>query len=277
MECQAWSNENRISPWKTVTDADRRRTGCSFREMTFTMDTQLSIVTDTERISHPEVVTSADIKIITFESSAIPLIHFDVLVKFPNVKEIKVESHSSRLKLHDLNHPIENCQNIKIFSLSFSGIAEIPTNAFKGCPRLSKLTLTYNPIKELRGDEFDQLTGLVELDLAGIRISNIKPTTFQNLTALETLNLSFLSNLKNPTISKELFRNCPNLKSLKLRGNNIRAIDPEAFNNNQKLTTLELNFNDCVSKNFVVSDNKALHWTVVKKDLKECFGNFAKQ
>jgi hypothetical protein len=59
-----------------------------------------------------------------------------------------------------------------------------------------------------------------------------------------------------------------------LRDNDIHTIDPEAFDNNQKLNLLDLRFNECVDKNFEAPENKTLDWTAVKKDLKKCFDNF---
>ncbi len=89
--------------------------------------------------------------------------------------------------------------------------------------------------------------------------------------------MNHLVELKNPIISKELFKNLPNLKSLGLRDSNIHAIDPEAFDNNHQLNSLNLGSNKCVDKNFVVPAIEVLDMALVKEGLKKCFDNFAKQ
>ncbi len=167
--------------------------------------------------------------------------------------------------------------NVEWILLPENKIEEIPAHAFKGCPRLSKLLLSNNPIKALRGDEFDQLSELGLLDLTHTKLTSIEPTTFHQLRALETLNLNYLSKLKNTIISKELFKKLPNLKSLRLRESNIHAIDPEAFDNNHQLNSLNLGSNKCVDKNFVVPAIEVLNMALVKEGLKKCFDNSAKQ
>jgi Leucine-rich repeat (LRR) protein len=129
----------------------------------------------------------------------------------------------------------------------------------------------------LRGDEFNQLSGLQKLELLHAKLTSIAPTSFHPLKSLETLNLvgSFSVNY---TIGKELFMSSTNLKELHLSDNNIQAIHPEAFDHLHSLILLDLSGNYCVNNEFWNEENdRILDMTLVKQELKTCFGNFASQ
>ncbi len=167
--------------------------------------------------------------------------------------------------------------NVESINLSNNKIVELPANAFKGCPRLTFLYLDSNPIKALRGDEFVQLSGLKALFLWNTYLASIAPTTFHPLTSLERLYLSQSFAGQNNIISKELFMYSINLRQLELSHNNIEAIHPEAFNNLNNLTRLELRGNKCVDENISSPSGEVLNMTLVKKKLKRCFKYFPNQ
>jgi Leucine-rich repeat (LRR) protein len=162
---------------------------------------------------------------------------------------------------------------VEQIELPYNQIEKLPANAFKGCPRLNALSLSSNPISSFRGDEFNQLSGLGHLNLHATQLKTIAPTTFHPLVNLQYLTVRSKP-LKINTITKELFLHSINLTYLDLSFNQIEAIHQSAFDNLQRLGTLNLKENKCVNEKFEVPFNKVLDLELVKEKLKICFDNF---
>jgi Leucine-rich repeat (LRR) protein len=247
-KCTAWSSENHEVSWTTADNEDHRRTGCLFYEVTFNKDTKLNIEVNTERIKHPEVVTDDNVNIITFQSSSIPLIHPDLLAKFPNAKEIDVE-FGSEFDLNELNNPIENCQNIKSLSLRFSGVTEISRNLFNDCKKLEKLAIKSNSLNDLPNGIFKNQPNLKDLELNGKSLK-LRESLFEGFKKLSVLTLVSidLSQVK-PNIFKSL-----NIKSLIYNGEQSGLTFPiEYLNSHETLEELVIRLANMeqLSENFV--------------------------
>jgi Leucine-rich repeat (LRR) protein len=215
--------------------------------------------------------TIEELAIIGLNLSQLPANFGPILRSMKKLRKIEFSENSIRSVEAFVDLP-----NVEWINLTNNKIVELPYNAFKGCPRLAFLYLESNPIKALRGDEFNQLSGLKELILTNTKLTSIPPTTFHPLRSLESLELSGAFTGTNNIISKELFMSSTNLIALGLAGNNIHAIHPEAFANQQKLIYLDLRGNICVGILFRNSE-KLIDMTRVREKLKTCFENFFSQ
>jgi hypothetical protein len=126
---------------------------------------------------------------------------------------------------------------------------------------------------------------LRELDLAENRIKAVLPGTFQNLLKLKELNLghnfittldeetfSGLFNLKKINLENNLLEALPgnlfkdNKYALEvfLGSNNLKKVPSTVFNHFTDLTTLELQQNECIDKNY---QDAREHFGEIERDL----------
>ncbi len=170
--------------------------------------------------------------------------------------------------------PFVDLPNVEEINLWGNHIKELPANSFRGCPKLTHLDLGYNPISSFRGDEFNLLSGLKELDLYYTKLTRIAPNTFCPLKSLEVLYMQSSFKGDEFVIENELFMHSVNLRRLYLENNNITAIHRESFDNLKQLTSLYLQNNKCVDRDFYAAQNETL--AMVKKELQTCFDSYPK-
>lgn len=139
-------------------------------------------------------------------------------------------------------------KNTKLESVNLSGckVRAVSENAFKNQKQLRTLILSKNAIKSLEAKTFSNQVKLTTLNLDQNLIQYLHMGSFWP-RSLVNLNLSF-NNIS--TITKNHFKNLPNLKSLDLKKKTINAVSPNAFDGNKNLENLDLSQN--VIKNVVV-------------------------
>ncbi len=261
---------------KTVRcEADGYRKGahwqawCTFKNVTFNQDTKLNI----ERIGAPEA-TDEDFERIDFHgSSSVPLVHPDILAKFPNIKMISLDVYST--KLNGLSSPyiIRNCKNLTHLELNLKDFAGISSDTFTDCKKLEKLRIKSDLLNDLPDNLFENQPNLFQslkikrLDYEGnpshelnfpIEFLNLHGT-IEELTIMNT-NLSQIPENFVPTLrsmkqlkrfslpynsirSVEAFVDLPNIELIALSRNNIQELPADAFKGCPRLTALFLKHN----------------------------------
>lgn len=126
--------------------------------------------------------------------------------------------------------------NVTKIDLTNNNITDIPINAFYRFPNLEILFLRRNHLRAIHDDAFISLANLHILELDENYLTKI-PTAAVNLLSLEELSIS---NNKIEKLARDALRHASNLVSLDLRGNPIKEIHDETFQNLGKLRKLIL-------------------------------------
>lgn len=153
------------------------------------------------------------------------------------------------------NRPFRNLVNIENIDFSHNKIANIEEIfKFETRPyKIKVISLAYNTIVEVPRDTFEALPSLRELDLSHNHIQELKGEPFCNLTNLQVLKLN---NNKIKDLNGAL-HNLLNLRHLNLRSNQIQKIDMESVNTINHLETFD------ISKNLIEIIDPTLfprHW-----------------
>ncbi|CAL7952107.1 unnamed protein product [Xylocopa violacea] len=126
--------------------------------------------------------------------------------------------------------------NLTKLDLTNNNITDIPVRAFHRVSTLEVLLLRRNHLHTIADDAFTNLTSLRVLELDDNYLTNI-PTAIVKLSGLEDLSLS---NNRIETLEEHAFQRVTNLLSLDLRGNPIKEIHRNTFQNLRKLRKLIL-------------------------------------
>ncbi|XP_076618443.1 G-protein coupled receptor rickets isoform X2 [Colletes latitarsis] len=126
--------------------------------------------------------------------------------------------------------------NLTKLDLTSNNITDIPVRAFHRVPSLEVLLLRRNRLHTIADDAFTNLTSLRVLELDDNYLTKI-PTAIVNLSGLEDLSLS---NNRIEKLEERVFQSVTNLLSLDLRGNPIKEIHRNTFQNLRKLRKLIL-------------------------------------
>ncbi|XP_012142464.1 G-protein coupled receptor rickets isoform X2 [Megachile rotundata] len=126
--------------------------------------------------------------------------------------------------------------NLTKLDLTSNNITDIPVRAFHRIPNLEVLLLRRNRLHTIADDAFANLTSLRVLELDDNYLTKI-PTAIVKLSGLEDLSLS---NNRIETLEEHVFQRIANLRSLDLRGNPIKEIHGNTFQNLRKLRKLIL-------------------------------------
>lgn len=141
-------------------------------------------------------------------------------------------------------------KNIKLENVKISGsnIRAVSESAFKNQKNLQNLNLSNNKIQSLEANTLISQKKLTALNLNQNSIQYLNVGSFWP-RSLVNLNLS-LNNIH--TVTKNHFKNLPNLKNLDLKKNFINALSPNAFDGNKNLQNLDLSNN--AIKNIVIGN-----------------------
>lgn len=151
--------------------------------------------------------------------------------------------------------------SVEELDLSNNNLRELLPTAFTQLENVVFINLAHNFLKALPEGLFDSVETIEELDLSFNSISFLPPYIF-NRTALAILNLMYneisndlsfgtpdlerldLSYCSIKHINNMMFSKMDGLIDLKLKGNSIRKIQPEAFISMRQLAHIDLSFND---------------------------------
>ncbi len=158
---------------------------------------------------------------------------------------------------------LRGCSKLNELILSQCGIREIEADAFRPLKSLESLKLDSNVLnitkieKAFHGLRFAY--NLTKLNLKGLNLEGLKTTTFQSL---ENTSVSYLqaTATKLYKIRSNTFRHLPNLKYLSLSSCLISSLEPDAFQNLNKLERLDLTGN----RLFESLDARKLHLMSVR-------------
>lgn len=139
-----------------------------------------------------------------------------------------------------------NLPDLVEIDLSDNQLAALPPRVFNSTHHLQKLSLQNNSLSLITSELFVGLVQLKYLNLSRNLISShlVSSETFASLSGLEILDLSFNKFTK---IDHSIFSKLTSLKEVFLHNNLIHRIEPNAFGSSDKLTTLDLSFNNLAS------------------------------
>ncbi|XP_050450459.1 lutropin-choriogonadotropic hormone receptor-like isoform X1 [Cataglyphis hispanica] len=136
----------------------------------------------------------------------------------------------------DLSRVIAVPVNVTKIDLTNNNITDIPIRAFHQFPNLKILFFRRNHLRTIHNDAFINLTSLCVLELDENYLTSIPPAVV-NLPGLKELSIS---NNRIEQLTRDALRHASDLMSLDLRGNPIKQIHDETFQNLGKLRKLIL-------------------------------------
>lgn len=171
--------------------------------------------------------------------------------------------------------------SLEVLKVRSNLIRSLSNETFENLPRLRKLDLSDNNFTQVPSFQFSKLSSLEHLNLSSNMFDAIGPNSFRNLYKLreiyidsgtvfskidskafsENVNLNYVSLSLNPNLKrlpKFLFLNKPNLKHVRLSGNDFSTLDASDLPLDQ-LETLTLGRNPFTC-------NCSLHWLWILKE-----------
>ncbi len=192
-------------------DGGRWYAGCRFNLVMFNRDTKLNI----ERDGIP-AVTDEDFGEITFSESLVPVLHPDILKKFPNIYALSLGVHSTKLEGLDSPYIIENCGNLTSLELYFDDFVEISSDIFTDCKKLKTLEIRSDSLTDLPNNLFENQATLRSLVLWGNKKNlKLRVSSFESLKSLSELRLQWMDLSK----MEENFFQSLKIKTLDYEGN----------------------------------------------------------
>lgn len=121
---------------------------------------------------------------------------------------------------------VSECEGMEGFGYTFAGVPAT----------LRALKVTWCKLRDLAAGAFQNLTALQALHLEGTRLEKLRKEVLPDSTpALEYLHLQ---NNRISEIEEGFFDGMPNLLSVDLSGNSIRAIHRDAFRNSLRVSVI---------------------------------------
>ncbi|CAH1154418.1 unnamed protein product [Phaedon cochleariae] len=175
----------------------------------------------------------------------------------PDLEEVHLEGNDFSVLDPHTQVAISTLSKLKVLNLANNELTEIEPTALKNLQHLEELDLSYNHL-DFVPDNVKYLSKTLRvLKLSHNYIFELNDKSFIGLNLIE-LHLDNLPRLEY--VGPNTFATLPNLKNLRLSNNsNLRAIDREAFRENQSLDELHINDNDLRTINY-----KLLNWSNLK-------------
>lgn len=145
----------------------------------------------------------------------------------------------SRNCLHLQNYTFEPLLNLQALDLSGNQLSELRADLFVNLLNLTWLSLTNNNLKRLSNGIFRSQIKLTYLDLSNTQLV-LHAQIFKHLPQLNTL---YLNNNKLRALPTTVFSHLPELQVLDLSRNELSSLPAHFFANNHKLTDLRLDLN----------------------------------
>jgi hypothetical protein len=154
-------------------------------------------------------------------------------------------------------------------------VAHVPQNLREEFPKLTELLIDYSEIPIVKNNLLgSQFSWIEELRLNGNKIQIFENGAFKHLHNLVVISLS---DNQIQSLRAKVFQNNLKLKLIWLDDNKIKMIAPETFQHLNQLTDVNLNWNDCVDREYgcLDCDTKIDH-TELNRDLHACYENHKK-
>ncbi|XP_057337579.1 protein artichoke-like [Microplitis mediator] len=133
---------------------------------------------------------------------------------------------------------LKSAVNLRILSVSNTGLEEIESDSFIDLVNLRDLNLSHNKIIKIIKHTFNYL-----INLKTLYLDHNKLMTVPDICGLKNLESLTLTHNKIKTIGKSNFCGLSNLKKLNLSNNLLNEIEAESFSNLVALTELDLSGN----------------------------------
>jgi Leucine-rich repeat (LRR) protein len=190
-----------------------------------------------------------------------------LLAAFPNLVRLFAEDQNIR----GIKPKTFVNAKLEYLGMDFHWIQKLEANTFEGLKNLDQLSMKGGALVEIDVAAFNGLDSLRDLSLAENRLKSVLPGTLQNLLELKELNLghNFISsldegifsglvnlqkiNLENnllEALPENLFKDNKYALEVFLGSNNLKKIPSKLFSHFTDLTTLNLQQNDCIDKNY---------------------------
>jgi Leucine-rich repeat (LRR) protein len=220
------------------------------------------------------------IEYVVIDGTASEFILQSVFDKFQNVKELAIPFGNIKNLVKEFGtlrqgtSSTSNDLKLEKLQIKNSELKTVTSKAFEKCIALLHLDLSHNKIDTFESGFDFSLTKLLSLNLAFNKIVSFStPTTL--LTKLEVFNISGnaltavgiptesvllklidLSKNKIATITKEQFKNYPNLVEIRLEENSFTALDIDLFKDHASLKILSVGGNTLTSWDFLIKATK---------------------
>lgn len=208
--------------------------------------TKVTLKENSQNLSLPTIPSSVsltDVESVTLKSQKQKFIFLptELLVIFPNLRNVDIESGIKQLCSEDFPHAIQ----LHNLVLDSNEIETIDDYTFASQKRLNELSLYGNKLKVIKGNTFKGLDELKTLNLGSNEITTIEDGAF-GLPKLEELNLNY-NEIK--TLPECFFNELPAMRTLRLDLSGIENIDITKFVKLTQLKTLAIGFLNIDLKN----------------------------
>jgi Leucine-rich repeat (LRR) protein len=231
---------------------------CNFIGKTIREDQSYCIAADNQNTSN--------IRRVSFHQSSIYEIPSEIFALFPNLEVLEILNQGLNvIKPNTFKY----AKNLITLDIDGNHIKSLERGTFEGAEGLQHLILSNNEISEIDGESFDDLKKLQIISLDSNRIQQVDRNLFSKLDQL--LVLSIAGN-GIEFLHRDQLKNNGNLEWISMSANKIRAIPTEMFSHLEKLKSLELLENLCISKNY---KNAFKQISTIESDLRDCESNLA--
>ena len=134
--------------------------------------------------------------------------------------------------------PITNITSLTLNNCGLRSLKSGNVECLETLMRLNYLNLDSNFLRQLTSNNFKYNFDLESLIISNNRVQLIEQNTFVNLKKLQLLDLG-----ENFRFSTKVFRNLPNLRNLRIKGNSNIEFKDNSFSNLSQLTYLDLSSN----------------------------------
>lgn len=202
------------------------------------------------------------VKFLEISSSNLSHIPAEVFEKFPNIEYLNVnEIGLRRIDKIEAKH-------MRVLLANKNRITELKNEIFSDCANLITISLRENLISSIEPGTFKKLANLQELYISSNKLESLHIEVFAPLINLQILSVS---GNKLTTIEMEHLQMNRQLRESLFYDNQIFAIHPQAFVNQQEMFNLELHGNKCIDGDFRAEENFE---DLLKNSLQKCFNNY---
>ncbi|XP_037821092.1 toll-like receptor 4 [Lucilia sericata] len=182
---------------------------------------------------HQQVIISESLTHLELENCGITKVGGDILMQnMPNLERLNLNKNSL-VALNTLPS-----KSLRVLELSGCNLQRIPRSLLAGLPALEFLQLSWNTALQVGpSDRLDSST-LSELDLSYCSLDDI------DLSALPNLQQLHLRGNMLRTLTGQTFENNSLLESIDLSRNSLRSLEAESFYKLKKLASLDLAYNE---------------------------------
>lgn len=165
-----------------------------------------------------------DLTVINLDKNNIVEINRDVFIDLPSLEKLFLTSNKITT-IHD--RAFVHLANLRELEINMNRLFSLNSETFSGLKKLQKLDLSSNSLEVIGDNTFLPLKHLTTLNLEENKIQMLDDKAFRGLSMLQSLSLAH--NKVSVIGSSKIFEELEALKSLSLRGNEIRELKPDVM------------------------------------------------